>query len=137
MNKCLVCVRIPPKIVAIYAHKVFGESQSSEIIHKIITDTCEAINYADRKNRIPMCGKPQMGIIAGFFYWLTYRYNCRVTQRDIAFCFPPQRNYLNKGEGSMTEVCLRNNIYWWVKHYRELIEKEIKLQQEDYRVRGL
>ena len=121
MEQCLVCNRISPKYVAMFAHKIFGEKANKDTIHKIIIDACNAINYADNKKRIVLCGKPMVSILSGLFYWLGFRYNCRVSQWHIALCFERDPTTCS------TEVTVRKSMRLWAKEFPELIKYELWL----------
>jgi len=117
--------------VAILAHKVFDGKATKEIINQIVRDSCNAINYVDGKRRIALCGKSKNGILSGLFYWFSIRYQCQITQRNIADNLPAKivhfkHEFLGIKE-TFTETSVRNSISFWKHNFPELIQNEIGL----------
>ena len=122
---CLVCQRIPPKIVFFYAHSIFDKFCPRELIHQIAIQACDAINYADKKKRIFFCGKTQLGILSGLFYLLAVNSGrIRITQIDLAaslpYCYGKQNYRYGPSNKPLTEVTLRNNYKQWLNYFPEL-----------------
>ena len=120
-EECLICNRVSPKHVAFFAHKIFNGKANSETIHKIVVDACNIINYADKKNRIALCGKSEATILSGLFYWLSFKHNCPVSQLHLSFIFPPKHVHFehNEAEEFFTEVSVRNSMVFWKKNFPE------------------
>ena len=131
-EQCLVCNRISPKYVAMFVHKIFDEIADKDTIHKIIIDACNAINYADNKKRVALCGRSKASILSGLLYWLGFRYGCVVTQRYIASCFPAKiKHFWHDTEGeTFTEVAVSESAKFWAKEFPELIKEEIKKRDQ-------
>jgi hypothetical protein len=121
---CLVCKRVRPKEIAYYAHLIFNETDK-QTIHQIIQDTCNAINYADHTNRIPLCGISKRSILVGLFYlygiqhkiWITQLELQKILKVDTPTIAKSYRKWLNKYP-ELFQPNLQNYIN--EKHYHHL-----------------
>ncbi len=86
MKGCIVCERIPPKVVFENAHRVFARF-SREDIHRLAREACEFISFVDGKRRVFFCGHPSNVVLAGLFYCLGRLRGCPVTQQQVARAF--------------------------------------------------
>jgi len=129
-EECLICNRVSPKHVAFFAHKIFNGKAKSETIHRIVVDACNIINYADKRNRIALCGKSRATILSGLFYLLGFKHNCPVSQRHISFSFPPKHIHFEHDETQefFTEVAVRNSMIFWKKNFPEPFGSIVKLK---------
>ena len=82
-NECVICKRIPAKIVFVYTHRIFDDAPP-ETIHAIAVKAYEIINAIDEKQRIFFCGRSQSSILSGLFYLLSFQYGKRKTISDIS-----------------------------------------------------
>jgi hypothetical protein len=113
-EKCVVCQRIPPKIVFSTAHKVFNGKTDKQTIHKIAVDACRIINFADNKDRFFFCGRAQATILGGLFYLLSREYKLKVPQKDIALKLVPNK------QGQTPGVSVAISYKRWYKDFPEL-----------------
>lgn len=81
---CIICQRIPPKIVFSVCHKILDGKLKNQIIHKIAIDIINEINKGDKINRIHFCGQSHSKIIGSLLYIVALRFNFRITQDFIA-----------------------------------------------------
>jgi len=129
-HECIVCHRIPAKEIFRICH-MCCKNLPKDIIHNIAVQCCQAINVADKKNRIFLCGKSRFSLI-GSLIWLFSmkekgRFNSyRITQSTIANCL------------KMTEPPLRQLAKSWLVTFPELFpfleieEKEIVMEKYSF-----
>ena len=109
MKDCIVCERIPPKIVFEYAHRVFA-SFSREDIHRLAREACELVSFVDGKKRVFFCGHPSYVVLAGLFYCLGRFRGCRVTQQRVAEAFKSTR----ENSPHMPKLSVRRSAERWI-----------------------
>lgn len=132
MKDCVVCRRVPPKLVFDYAHKVFNTLQKDDV-HKIAKEACEIINRVDKENRIFLCGKSYASILSGLFYILGLKSGNRVSQFKVAGCFPSRNrseDYFDRFDNRQhfTEHAVGTSFRRW----REMLFKMGYLKTELY-----
>jgi len=110
MNDCIVCQRIPPKIVFKFTHDILDNRVEKSMIHNISIEMIKCINYADQKNRIFFCGKQHKPILAGLLYLIGFKYGKRITQRLIS----------GQLEWYPTETTIRRSYMQWLQMFPEL-----------------
>ncbi len=115
MKGCIVCERIPPKVVFLYAHRVFARF-SREDVHRLARESCELISFVDRKRRVFFCGHPSNVVLAGLFYCLGRLRGCPVTQQQVAESFKSTR----EDSPHMPEVSVRKSAERWTRLLADL-----------------
>ncbi len=80
-SQCYACLRINPQTVFNYSHRIFEKKDA----HVIAAETSDVIRTMYEKAPWTLSGKHAKLIIAGLFYILGVKYQCRVSQRKIAF----------------------------------------------------
>ncbi len=108
MKDCIVCERIPPKVVFLYAHRLFARF-SREDIHRLAREACELISFVDGKRRVFFCGHSSFVVLAGLFYCLGRFRGCRVTQQQVAESFKSTR----EDSPHMPAVSVRRSAERW------------------------
>lgn len=122
-NKCLVCNRIPAKIVFGYAHMIFNDLDR-ETIHQIASEAVKIINIVDQKDRIFFCGKSHARILSGLFYLLGIKYNCHVSQRAIANAIKSSKSLSGSIDTRTVVISYRDWLRWhpeFFKHDPDLL----------------
>lgn len=121
MNECIVCTRIPAKLVFRYAHEIFKE-ESREKIHQLAVEAITIINDIDRKDRIFFCGKSYQRILSGLFYLLAKKHGIKKPMWQIAIAFPSAKSKSNR----ILEVTVRCSVHWWRDRHPEYFDFKLE-----------
>ena len=127
-DSCLVCQRIPPKIVFYYAHRIFGKTiLTRDVIHRLALEACTAINYADAKTHLFFCGRTQLGILSGLFYLLTKKFGYRLSMAEIADSLPSAHTKQkwrippsDHNHGTLSYMAIAQSYQHWLRYFPEL-----------------
>jgi hypothetical protein len=129
VEPCVVCQRIPPKIVFHYAHRIFDKSTlTRDEIHHLALEACATINYADGKSRMFFCGKTQIGILSGLFYLLAMNAGYHSTIEDLRKTLPRAHSkakerwdnlFYNVGPGPLNAVTVSQSYQSWLRTFPE------------------
>lgn len=100
-NECWLCLRVTPKIILGYSHKLFPHSP--ELAHEVGMEVAEMLKSIYLENPPALCGKTTKGLVGGALYIVCLLKNQRMTQREVAEAC------------DVTEVAIRNSYQYIAK----------------------